>query len=212
MGCIICDKNKSRVNNLPKISEKIAEPVYYNLGFYQGKKLPVKLNLTVQESNFNARREFYNYLSVLGNLPSDFIMDNVVAYRFDLNDDGTDEIIGAVRHPGYMNNNGLGLYILIKKEIYKTYHPVPEPDEDKTEYYSLTNLLSFYSGIYILPTKTNGFYDLQTYEEGEMERKSINNYNHYKERFGYSGEYSNGTLLRFSSDLGRKYGYNHLLY
>ena len=72
----------------------------------------------------------------------------VTAYRVDLNDDGTDEIIGACYSTFYWGTAGFSMFIL---------------QLQNDEYVDIAGLINFETQIpvYILKTKTNNFKDIK---------------------------------------------------
>jgi len=75
---------------------------------------------------------------------------SISAFELDLNDYGTNEIIGLVWATYYWGTAGYSLFVLEKKG---------------DSYYNLADLINFepLKKIYILPEKTNGYRDIKFY-------------------------------------------------
>lgn len=215
---LIRPKQKLILNDTLDITEKMVDAAYRDLGYYQGVKLPISLNLEKQEDRFSAQEEFYQYYvesrANIKEFPDDFTSKDVIAYRFDLNSDGVDELIGIVTHPEVgLCLHGYTLFILMKKDIYDIY-PV-EKSSYKTKTYpdshrgwdEMSSIIGFFSGVTITPYKTNGFYDLRDYAEGETLEKAKRNFDFYVKRDKLTTKFQEGFLYRFNNDWSYHYRY-----
>ena len=103
------------------------------------------------------------YLKMTPKQAEDFariMPEMVTAYRVDLNDDGTDEIIGACYSTFYWGTAGFSMFIL---------------QLQNDEYVDIAGLINFETQIpvYILKTKTNNFKDIKFSGSSAFKFKSL---------------------------------------
>lgn len=128
-------------------------------------------------------KEFFSYyydnylLPLLGeelcSVPM-LLKEHVIAYRYDFDGDGIDEILGTIRHPNFICINGTHLIILKREDVYKL-SGKSTSEVSSGGYIEFTSVLGYFNGIYILPEKKHGGHLFEFYNYGRMRKFNFSN-------------------------------------